>query len=105
MFNKIRCLPKCLIIIAVMAVTGLLGAVGSGSPSQSAAVKTVQDETVPTPADAHASSSLSLEGRIARLEERLNLALALKDERIQSINERSESTYKLFQLFGVFAAE
>jgi tetratricopeptide (TPR) repeat protein len=102
MRNKLQWLPKYLIIIAVMALTGL--AIAAQSGSQSAPPKPVQDGAVPAPAVAMPSGSLSLEGRITRLEERLNLSLALKDERIQSINERSENTYKLLQFFGAFAA-
>jgi hypothetical protein len=45
-----------------------------------------------------------LDDRILRLEERLNLALALKDERIDSIKERSEGVYKIFQLVGAMLA-
>jgi tetratricopeptide (TPR) repeat protein len=41
---------------------------------------------------------------MTRIEERLDLALTLKDEKIQSISDRSENIYKLFQLVGVFAA-
>ncbi|MGH8549072.1 MAG: hypothetical protein ACRERU_10840, partial [Methylococcales bacterium] len=46
----------------------------------------------------------ALEDRLIRLEERLNLALALKDERIESINQRSENVYKILQLVGGIAA-
>ena len=104
MFSKLRYLPKHLIIIAVMAMMGLPGAAQSGSPSQSAPTKPVHDGVVSTPAVAQAPGGLSREERITRVEERLNLALALKDERIQSIYERSENTFKLLQFFGALAA-
>ena len=45
-----------------------------------------------------------MEERIRRLEEQVNLALALKDERIQSLIERSESIYKQLQYVAGFAA-
>jgi tetratricopeptide (TPR) repeat protein len=104
MFCKLWYLLKYLIIIAVMAMMGLPGVAQSGSPSQSAPTKPVHDGVVSTPAVAQALSGLSLEERITRVEERLNLALALKDERIQSINERSENTFKLLQFFSALAA-
>src|SRR5260221_9220985 len=46
----------------------------------------------------------SADERLARLEERVNLALALKDERIAGLNERLESIYKLLQLASVLFA-
>lgn len=104
MFNKLQHLTKYLVIIAVIAMTGLFATAQSGPPSQPATTQSAQAGAGLIPAVPQASGSLSLEERITRLEERLNLALALKDERIQSINERSENTYKMLQFFGAFAA-
>lgn len=58
---------------------------------------------VDNPALGSAAAEPNYEGRIARLEDRLELSLALKDERIQSIDDRSENIFKLLQLVGALA--
>jgi tetratricopeptide (TPR) repeat protein len=76
-----------------------------------------QSEPLPPPASANVSPSplsshppsgpttdLSLDQRIQFLEKRIDLALSLKDEQIKSINDRSESLYKLLQFIAVIAA-
>src|SRR2546425_8856128 len=93
MCSKLRLLPTCLGIIAVMAVMGLPGAAQSGSTSQSTPINTRQTGTVPAPTVAQMIGPSATEERLIRLEERVNLA-----------NERAENAYKLLQFVGVFAA-
>jgi len=104
MLNRLRHLPAYLYIVATTAAMGLLYAAQSGSPPQSAPANPAQAGAAPTPAVAQAAGNLSMEERIRRLEEQVNLALALKDERIQSLIERSESIYKQLQYVAGFAA-
>ena len=93
MFTKLRNVSTCACVVVAIAVTQLLGATQT---PPSATVSTAQASSTRTPV-------VSVEQRIAFLEERLDLALALKDERIQSINDRSENVYKLLQLVGIIA--
>ena len=104
MLNRLRHLHAYLYIVATTAAMGLLYAAQSGSPPQSAPANPAQAGAAPTPAVAQAAGNLSMEERIRRLEEQVNLALALKDERIQSLIERSESIYKQLQYVAGFAA-
>lgn len=100
MFTKLRNVSTCACVVVAIAVTQLLG-VTQTPPS--ATVSTAQASPTRTPVVSDSVSDLSVEQRIAFLEERLDLALALKDKRIQSINDRSENVYKLLQLVGIIA--
>ncbi len=92
-----RFISTCICAAVLAGVVRLPSLAVTGAPSQSA-----------PGALSHAGSDTdgdaSLLDRVGRLEERVNLALALKDERIDSINERSENVYKILQLVGVLAA-
>lgn len=100
---KLRCF-SVLIFVASMVVASPTVMARTDVPSRLVAV----DSTQATPDRAQPASgpasALSLEERIERIEERLSLALSLKDERIQSISERSENAYKLLQYIGILAA-
>jgi len=50
------------------------------------------------------SSAKTLEERVNRLEEKLDLIIALKDESIKTISERSDKAFKLLECVGVLAA-
>lgn len=74
----------CLVVIVVLTTASALAQ--SPPPSTPAA------QASSPPASANAPS---LDQRLALLEERLNTALALKEERIQDIKDRIEAIYKL----------
>ncbi len=63
----------------------------TAAPTSQPAKKAEPLQTAATP------TSPTLEQRTSLLEERLNLALALKDEKIQQIQDRVEGMYKLIQ--------
>lgn len=80
-----------LLITATSATARQQSSASSASQSEKkvAPVQTVTTAVMPT--------GLTLEERTSLLEERMNLALALKDEKIQQIQDRVESVYKLIQ--------
>jgi tetratricopeptide (TPR) repeat protein len=96
---------------AAIALTLLPVAVQTQTPPSTNAQTPPVPSTQPPPAPStlnvapqQPKGTGSADERLARLEERVNLALALKDERIAGLNERLESVYKLLQLASVLFA-
>lgn len=104
MSTTLKALAGCICLFSAIAATRLPGEAQTAPPPMSDPANPSQANPVAAPAALQPASAFSLDNRISRLEERLNLALALKDERIQSINERADDIYKLLQLVGVIAA-
>lgn len=89
--------------VFLLLLTGRISAIQSQLPStpnmQSGELARTPHRP-PTPPNTNAPT---IEQRTALLEERINLSLALKDEKIQQIQDRVEGLYKLLQ-FGVAVA-
>ncbi len=94
--KKIRRTLPFLFLVVTVGTLGIYGQERSSPAGSPVPISTLSP--------AQPTQALSPDERIRRLEEEVNLALALKDERIQSINERSENIYKWLQFFGAFAA-
>src|ERR1051325_3873638 len=62
------------------------------------AAQTATTTTAPPPA-----SNATLEARVTRLEERLSFGLAAVQERIQAVNDRSETSTRMLYICSLFA--
>ncbi|MFI5351724.1 MAG: hypothetical protein ACHQZS_02090 [Candidatus Binatales bacterium] len=95
MFHKLERLFVCCAIFVTLWVAGTPTA---AQPQSSPATPPL---TTPTPS---AAGALTLEQRITLLEQQMNVALALKEEKIQDVKDRVESLYKQFQYLLAIAS-
>src|SRR4051794_26535171 len=103
--TRVRIALLATMLVVTAGVTQMLGQVPAQPPPPFTPSNAVPVTPVPVTPPATASSITpspgSIDDRLKRVEERVNLALAIKDERIQSISDRSENIFKLFQLIGI----
>src|SRR5437762_2945975 len=89
------------ILLALLAVDSVWGQSETSGKTSATAPTSAASQNSRTPG---AVSEPSVEQRITVLEERLNTALALKDERITDINDRIDGVYKLAAFVAALAS-
>lgn len=95
------CVRRADVVLAAIFALTAFGALAQVQPPASPAPAAPPAATVPAPKPVPAADP---EARIRQLEERLDLALALKDQRIESVKESSENTFRVLSIVGALSA-
>jgi tetratricopeptide (TPR) repeat protein len=97
-------LSRRVVYIGSMAIAGVINPNLYGQPNPASPLSAqVGSGTGARKESPSAAPALTVEQRLTLLETQINVALALKEEKIQDIKDRIESFYKLVQYAGVAA--